>query len=150
RGLIGSRHYCKVEPLFPLKDTTAMFNLDMVGRLKNPDEKEPKSKLLVEGTNTAKEFDALVTRLNPGFDIVKKNSIGFISSDQYSFYQQNVPVCFFWTGTHADYHKPSDTSDKINVEGMKRIADYAELVIDNLRTEPKRPEFVGGAFKFTP
>lgn len=149
RGLIGSRHYCKVEPLFPLKDTSAMFNLDMVGRLKD-DPKGGKTKLLVEGFDTAKEFDSLVTKLNPGFDIVKKNSIGFISSDQYSFYSQKIPVIFFWTGTHEDYHRPTDTSDRINVVGMKRIADYAEKVIDHLRVEPKRPEFVQIPFKFTP
>jgi S1-C subfamily serine protease len=51
-------------------------------------------------------------------------------------------VLFLWTGTHPDYHRPTDTSDKINVSGMKRITDYSERIIDELRTDPKRPEFV--------
>jgi hypothetical protein len=140
RGLIGSRHYTRVQPLFPLKDTSAMFNLDMVGRVKDPADGS-KPKLLVEGFNTAKEFDDLVTKMNPGFDIVKKNSRGFFSSDQYNFYLQKIPVLFFWTGEHSDYHKPGDTAEKINISGMKRIADYAERVVDHLRTETKRPEY---------
>jgi hypothetical protein len=219
RGLIGSRHYCRVQPLFPLKDTVAMFNLDMVGRydpritkiddksitlnygdgkgINYPfmpevkvfrqvkDKKEPIEEgtkadvfknipakglsaaittdgkyrvasitlnesvpLLVEGFNSAKEFDALVDKMNPGFDIVKKNSRGFFASDQYSFYQQKVPVLFFWTGEHPEYHKITDTPDKINIQGMKRIVEYAERVIDHLRTEPKRPEYTVVPIKF--
>jgi hypothetical protein len=148
-GLIGSRHYTKVEPLFPLKNTTAMFNLDMVGKVKDAPA-GGKSKLLVEGFNTAKEFDDLVTKLNPDFDIVKKNSRGFFASDQYNFYQQKIPVVFFWTGEHADYHRPTDVAEKVNVAGMKRIADYAERVIDDLRTNPKRPEFTAVKGGFAP
>ena len=149
RGLIGSRHYTKVNPLFPLKDTTAMFNLDMVGRVKDPADGS-KPKLLVEGFDTAKGFDDLVTKMNPGFDIIKKNSRGFFASDQYSFYVQKIPVIFFWTGEHSDYHRPTDTPEKINLSGMKRIADHAEKVIDHLRTEPKRPEYTTAQVKFGP
>ncbi|HZZ79181.1 MAG TPA: M28 family peptidase [Gemmataceae bacterium] len=154
RGLIGSRHYARVEPLFSLKNTAAMFNLDMVGRLKDtglPDGAKPK--LLALGMDSGKGFEDLVKKHNPGFDVVKDKSV-FGASDHFSFYQQRIPVIFFWTGTHPDYHRPTDTSDKINVAGMKRIADYAEKIIDDLRTMPKRPEyvenktpFVGGAPK---
>lgn len=147
RGLIGSRHYTRVEPLFPIKSTAAMFNLDMVGRLKE-DPKTKKTKLLVEGIGTAKEFDGLVAKHNPGFELFKKPG-GYGPSDHDSFYGQKVPVLFFWTGLHEDYHKPSDTSDKINVDGMKRIADYAEKVIDNLRTSEKRYDVVYQPRQFT-
>lgn len=147
RGLIGSRHFTRVEPLFPIKSIAAMFNLDMVGRLKE-DPKTKKTKLLVEGIGTAKEFDSLVTKHNPGLELVKKPG-GYGPSDHDSFYGQKIPVLFFWTGTHEDYHKPSDTSDKINVEGMKRIADYAEKVIDDLRTNEKRYEVVYLPRQFT-
>jgi hypothetical protein len=146
RGLIGSRHYCQ-DPLFPLKDTAAMFNLDMVGRLKDPP-KDGKSKLLVLGTASSKGFEDLVMKLNPGFDIVKDGSV-FGASDHFSFYQKNIPVLFFWTGTHPDYHRPTDTSDKINVPGMKRIVDFSERVINELRTDPKRPEFTPIKSTFT-
>jgi hypothetical protein len=149
RGLIGSRHYTRVNPLFPLKDTSAMFNLDMVGRVKELSD-GAKPKLLVEGFNSAKEFDELVDKMNPGFDIVKKNSRGFFSSDQYNFYLQKIPVLFFWTGEHSEYHRPTDIPEKINVSGMKRIADYAERVIEHLRTEPKRPEYMTVQVKFGP
>ena len=140
RGLIGSRHYCRVEPLFALKNTAVMFNLDMVGRLKDAPE-GGKSKLLVLGIDSGRGFDELVKKHNPDFDVVKDGSV-FGASDHFSFYQQKIPVLFFWTGTHPDYHRPSDTSDKINVAGMKRITDYSERIIDDLRTNPKRPEFV--------
>jgi hypothetical protein len=145
RGLIGSRHYCQIEPLFPLKNTAAMLNLDMVGRLKDPttkDAKNGKSKLLVVGMDSGKGFEEMLMKLNPGFDVVKDASGVFGASDHYSFYQQKIPVIFLWTGTHPDYHRPTDTSDKINVAGMKKITDYSERILDRLRTEPKRPEFV--------
>ncbi len=140
RGLIGSRHYTRIEPLFPLKDTVAMFNLDMVGRLKDPVEEGAKSKLLVLGIDSGKGFGDLVKKFNPGFDVVKDTSV-FGASDHYSFYVQKVPVLFFFTGTHPDYHRPTDTPDKINLPGMKRVADYAERIIDHWSTDPKRPEF---------
>jgi hypothetical protein len=151
RGLIGSRHYCQVQPLFPLQNTSAMFNLDMVGRLKDAPKEKPdaKPRLMVEGSDTAKEFGGMVDKLNPGFDVVKEKSV-LGASDHFSFYRKNIPVIFFWTGIHEDYHRPTDTSDKINVEGMKRIADYAERIIDHLRTETKRPEFVMAKSTYTP
>ena len=148
RGLIGSRHYCRVEPLFPLKDTAAMFNLDMVGRLKAPKDADSKSKLLVLGTDSGKGFEDLVKKHNPGFDVVKDGSV-FGASDHYSFYQQKIPVLFFWTGTHPDYHRPTDTADKINVVGMKKITDYSESIIKELSTDPKRYEYVASKNPFT-
>ena len=148
RGLIGSRHYCRVEPLFPLKDTAAMFNLDMVGRLKAPKDADSKSKLLILGTDSGKGFEDLVKKHNPGFDLVKDGSV-FGASDHYSFFQQSVPVLFFWTGTHPDYHRPTDTSDKINVAGMKKITDFSESIIKELSTDPKRYEYVASKNPFT-
>ncbi len=140
-GLLGSRHYTNKAPLFPLADTVAMVNLDMVGRL-SMDPKTQKAKLLVEGTGTAKTFDKLIESLNgtAGFHLIKKTG-GTGPSDHDSFYRKQIPVVFFWTGTHKDYHRPSDTADKINVAGMIRIADLAEKVIERLATE-KRPEYV--------
>jgi membrane-associated protease RseP (regulator of RpoE activity) len=98
--------------------------------------------------DSGKGFDELVKKHNPGFDVVKDGSV-FGASDHFSFYQQKIPVLFLWTGTHPDYHRPTDTSDKINVSGMKRITDYSERIIDELRTDPKRPEFVPIKSPFT-
>lgn len=149
-GLLGSRHYCNKEPLFPLADTVAMVNLDMVGRL-TTDPKTQKDKLLVHGVGTAKQFDALIDKLNgnPGFQLSKKKG-GTGPSDHDSFYRKDIPVIFFWTGDHKDYHRPTDTADKINVPGMKRIADFAEQTIAQLASAPDRPEHVKIASDFGP
>ncbi len=64
------------------------------------------------------------------------------NSDHYSFYLQKIPVIFFWTGLHEDYHRPSDTSDKINVAGMRRIADLGDEVITQLATMEKKPDYI--------
>jgi hypothetical protein len=140
-GLYGSDHYCKA-PLFPLDDTAAMFNLDMVGRLR-PDKETKKDRLLIEGSGTAKAFNELLDTLNKKYDfkMVKKAS-GFGPSDHASFCGKKIPVLFFWTDYHDDYHRPSDTADKINVEGMRRIVDLGEEVVTYLTTVEKKPEFV--------
>ena len=63
------------------------------------------------------------------------------NSDHFSFYKKKVPVIFFWTGYHPDYHKPTDTADKINVAGMAKIADLSVDVVSALAAEEKRPEY---------
>jgi hypothetical protein len=140
-GLLGSAHYCK-NPLFPLANTVAMINLDMVGRLR-PDSESHKDKLIVYGTGSATTFDALLESLNKnhGFKFQKMPG-GEGPSDQESFYLKNIPVLFFFTGDHPDYHKPSDTVDKINIAGMTRVADLVEDLVNNLETVPERPKFV--------
>lgn len=140
-GLLGSRHYTKKEPLFPLEYTAAMLNLDMVGRV-TPDKDSQKDKLIVEGLGTAKGFEQVVDKANgnPGFQLVKKQG-GLGPSDHDSFTREKIPVLFFWTGVHSDYHMPTDTADKINVAGMGRVANVAEKVIHELSTM-KRPEYV--------
>lgn len=148
-GLLGSRHYCNKEPLFPLKDTVAMVNLDMVGRM-SEDPKSKKNKLIVEGLGTSKGFEPLIDKLNDaaGFQLSKKKG-GTGPSDHDSFYRKDIPVFFFWTGMHKDYHKPSDTAEKINVPGMKRVADMAEKVILTLAATSERPQYVKVASDFT-
>lgn len=142
KGLLGSRHYCKQEPLFPLADIAAMVNLDMVGRLQT-DARSGKEKLLVQGVGTAKEFEPLLAKLNKEYDFqMNKQASGNGPSDHDSFNRQDIPVLFFWTGVHKDYHRPSDTADKINVAGMLKITELTEDVIHYLRTSTPRPEFV--------
>jgi hypothetical protein len=127
-GLFGSEYYCK-HPLYPLEETASMFNIDMVGRLR-PDKATGKAKLLSEGCGTAKPFRKLLDDLGDKYDfkMVNKPS-GFGPSDHASFCTKEVPVLFVWTDYHEDYHKPSDTADKINVEGMRRIADLSQEAI---------------------
>jgi hypothetical protein len=142
-GLLGSAHYV-ANPVFPLESTVAMLNLDMVGRLAN-DPDSGKGKLEVGGTGSAKEFDALIDKFNAkyAFDL-KKTKSGVGPSDHTSFYMKGVPVYFFFTGLHREYHKPSDTADLINFAGMAKIVDLAEEIAQHLATEPARPEYVKG------
>jgi len=133
RGLVGSRHYVS-KPVFPLKDTVAMINMDMVGRLKD-------NKLLVHGVGTAKEFIPLVEKHNKkhGF-LITPEPAGQGPSDHASFYSAKVPVLHVFTGLHNDYHRPSDDFEKVNVTGIRRITSF----VNDLTTEiaaGKRPQY---------
>jgi hypothetical protein len=140
-GLYGSAHYCK-EPVFPLANTVAMINLDMVGRLRQ-DKESHKDKLIVYGTGSASGFDALLDSVNKKYDFkFQKVPGGEGPSDQESFYLKNIPVLFFFTGDHPDYHRPTDTVDKINIAGMTRVADLVADLVEYLDTVPERPKFV--------
>lgn len=134
RGLVGSARYVR-EPLVPIDKTVAMLNLDMVGRLDD-------EKLIVHGTGTAKEFDALTDRLGKehGFAITKKPG-GFGPSDHASFYGAKVPVLFYFTGTHTDYHRPSDDFEKLNIAGMRRVASLVTETAEVLAQAEGRPAY---------
>ncbi len=134
RGLLGSRHYVE-NPLFPLDKTVTMINLDMVGRLNN-------NQLEIGGTGTAAEFDQLVDTLNQEFNFtIKKSAGGLGPSDHASFYPKNIPVFFFFTGLHENYHRPTDTPDRINYEGMIRIIDMVEEIAQKVSSAPEAPEY---------
>ncbi|MDR3632445.1 MAG: M28 family peptidase [Isosphaeraceae bacterium] len=139
RGLLGSQHYVQ-HPLFPLKDTVMMVNLDMVGRLND------KNELSMIGTGTVGGIEALVEALGPSAGLkIKKTpglSDGFGGSDHQSFYSKDVPVLFAFTGVHRDYHRPSDDVERINFNGMAKIANYLELILLDIIRRPERPAFV--------
>ncbi len=151
-GLLGSEYYVN-HPLYPLAETVAMVNMDMVGRLRN-DPHTGKGKLDVMGTGTAKTFAALIDTLNKKYDFqIAKMPGGFGPSDHSSFYSKKIPVFFFFTGNHKDYHRPTDTADKINVAGMARIAEMVEDLVARLATVTDRPLYVkvkGGAPRMSP
>jgi hypothetical protein len=136
-GLLGSKHYCNREPLFPLENTATMVNIDMVGRLTEKDQV-----LTVEGDGSGKGLQAIIDKANEdiGFKFVRHNK-EFFRSDQVSFYDKKIPVFFFFSGFHPDYHKPSDTADKINIAGMTKVATLVERILVKLTTEPKRQEY---------
>ncbi len=140
RGLLGSGHYA-ANPVVPLGDTVAMVNLDMLGRLDG-------DKLIVHGTGTGTGLDALVDLLlgRHGFTAAKEPG-GFGPSDHASFYAKKVPVLHLFTGSHADYHRPSDTADKINYDGMVRLAALVADIVREIATAPERPSYVEVASK---
>jgi hypothetical protein len=140
RGLLGSGHYTS-DPAVPLADTVAMVNLDMVGRLDG-------DKVVVHGTGTGTGLDALVDRLVAGHGLVAaKEAGGFGPSDHASFYARKIPVLHLFTGSHGDYHRPTDTADKINVDGMVKLAGLVTEIVRELASAPERPAYVEVASK---
>ncbi len=124
-GLMGSKHMAEsIKNVYP--NTVAMLNMDMIGRLK-----EDKS-LVVGGVGTNPEFTKIVERNKPaGFNITLEES-GVGPTDHTSFYLKNIPVINFFTGTHGDYHKPSDDEDKINYYGVENIVNYIFRVANDV------------------
>src|SRR5206468_10106857 len=119
----------------PLDRTVAMINMDMIGRLRE-------NKLIAIGTGTAKEWDGLLTEVNrsAGFQLARSDD-GFGASDQQSFYSKDVPVLFFFTGSHADYHTSTDTADKINADGEAKVLALVAACAETIADMPVRPTF---------
>jgi len=142
RGLLGSANYVE-SPLFPLKETIAMFNMDMIGRMEQ-------DKLVVFGTGTSSRWEPLVDQAGTANNLVlSKKPEGFGPSDHASFYGKEIPVLHLFTGTHSDYHRPSDDWEKINAEGMERIVNLFETVILETANAEKRPDLIKVAGKAT-
>jgi Peptidase family M28/PDZ domain len=133
-GLLGSAHYAR-HPTIPLDHTVAMLNFDMVGRLRDRG-------LHVGGVESGSGLRALVNAAGArsGLNVVLDDS-PYSPSDHISFYESGVPVLFFHTGGHEDYHTPGDTADKINAPGMADVAAAAATVVQSLGGEP-RPAYV--------
>jgi hypothetical protein len=125
-GLLGSQHWV-AEPPIPLKQVVAMLNMDMVGRVKN-------NALLVGGTGTAAPFDDILQHIDEQSPLEFKSTWrnGIAPSDNTSFVAREIPVLFFFSGTHADYHRPTDTADKINYTSEAEVINVAAKVITEL------------------
>lgn len=139
RGLLGSRHYVD-NPLFPLADTVAMLNFDMVGRLNEQNEVTLYGAGSTAGLEDLAKSIAASQGLKP--NVVQGASMQFGSSDHASFYFKDIPVLFAFTGLHDQYHRPTDDSNLINFDGMDRIANFAELMLLDFALRPERPTFV--------
>jgi hypothetical protein len=144
KGLWGSSHYVK-DPPFPLENTVAMLNMDMVGRLRE-------NTLTVYGTGTAREFPTFleeVNRVQPEPFVLASIADGFGPSDHSSFYGESVPVLMLFTNTHSDYHRPEDDWDRINVPGLERVVAFASDITGKLAgsatTEAMAVSFLEGA-----
>lgn len=134
QGLLGSRHYVK-HPIFPLQKTVAMINMDMIGRMKD-------KKLIIGGTATSPGWQDVLTQVNESSELeLKFKEGGFGPSDHSSFYGKKVPVLFFFTGVHHDYHKPSDDYDKINATGTQRVVNFIFQTAKAISLMEQRPNF---------
>ena len=131
-GILGSGYYVN-HPVFPLEKTATMINMDMVGRLTD-------NKLIVNGSGSAEEWEDLLTGYNEtyGFDLSMKKS-GYAPSDNTPFYAKGIPILFFFTGAHDDYHTPSDDVEQINAEGQERIVKYVHDIAVTIDTTMTRP-----------
>jgi aminopeptidase YwaD len=134
-GLLGSAYYVR-HPVVPLERTVAMVNMDMIGREKN-------DMVYVLGTKTSPEWQPLLGACAARIPLAIKSGggSGFGDSDQSSFYARNVPVLFFFTGVHEDYHRPSDTWEKINAAGEARILEFVAEAVKRISTLPRPPRF---------
>jgi Tol biopolymer transport system component len=131
-GIIGSASFCEKPPV-PLEKIAAYINFDMVGRLRD-------NKLTLQGAGSSNVWKRLVEKRNvaAGFNLVLQDD-PYLPTDVTSFYPRGVPVLNFFTGAHEDYHRPTDTADKLNYEGVERIAKFAEQIVLDLVTAPERP-----------
>ena len=126
-GLFGSKYFTE-HPAINLSTANYMINMDMVGRLN-----DSTHGLSIGGYGTSPAWNQLVDPTNKYFKI-KFDSSGTGPSDHTSFYRKDIPVLFFFTGTHSDYHKPSDDADKINYTGELQVI---KLVYDIIRSANK-------------
>jgi len=134
-GTLGSNFYVK-NPTMPFDKIMAMVNMDMIGRMKD-------STVVVQGAGTSPIWKELVSEANKGIGLaVKFNDDGYGPSDHSSFYSKDKPVLFFFSGVHTDYHKPSDTWDKINAMGEERILKLTYKTIDAIQNLDTPPAFV--------
>jgi hypothetical protein len=121
-GLYGSKYFVDHAPI-DLKAVNYMINMDMIGRLN-----DSTRGLTIGGFGTSPQWSSILSTSNTGFNI-KLDSAGSGPSDHTSFYRKDIPVLFFFTGTHGDYHKPSDDAEKINFKGEISILKYIEQLI---------------------
>ena len=136
QGLLGSAYYTD-HPLLPLKDAVAMINLDMIGRMRD-------NRLYLGGTASGTTLKETIEKALPAHDVKVDYSGGPIegSSDHTSFTAHQVPALFFFSGLHSDYHKPSDTWDKIDAPAAAKLLELVADIAQTLRDAPDRPAFV--------
>ncbi|WP_247237466.1 M20/M25/M40 family metallo-hydrolase [Telluribacter sp. SYSU D00476] len=134
-GLLGSKYYLE-NPTVPLTSISFMINLDMIGRL------DTQRGLTIGGWGTSptwgKVVPALARQDNMKFAV---DSSGVGASDHTSFYLKGIPVLFFFTGVHSDYHKPTDDTDKINIDGTVRVVRLIANLITKVEEDTAEPQF---------
>ncbi|HWF12776.1 MAG TPA: M28 family peptidase [Candidatus Acidoferrales bacterium] len=134
-GLLGSAEWVK-EPTLPLDKAVAMINMDMIGRIKD-------EKVFIGGTGTGAEFKDLLNEEKSKSPFhFEYSASGYAASDHTSFVGKQIPVLFFFSGLHSDYHKPSDTWDKINAPDAAKLLDFIEDVVLKVDSEKERVAFV--------
>jgi Zn-dependent M28 family amino/carboxypeptidase len=133
-GLIGSSAFAAAPPV-PLDQIAAYLNFDMVGRMQD-------NKLTVQATGTSPVWAKVLEQANiaAGFDLMVQQD-PYQPTDVATFNSASVPSLSFFTGTHADYHKPSDTADKIDYEDLDRVVNFAAAIVRRVEDMTEAPQF---------
>ena len=130
KGLLGSKYYTE-NPIFPLANTVTNLNIDMVGRVDDRHKGEPNYIYLIGSDKLSTELHTISEAMNKKYTNIaldyKYNDENdpnrfYYRSDHYNFAKHNIPIIFYFNGTHADYHQPTDTPDKINYEMLEKRA----------------------------
>ncbi|QTE23007.1 M28 family metallopeptidase [Polaribacter cellanae] len=144
KGLLGSKYYTDVDPIFPLANTVCDLNIDMIGRIDDRHKADPNyvyligsDKLSTELHNISEAVNKKYMNINLDYKYNDENDPNrfYYRSDHYNFAKNNVPIIFYFNGTHADYHKPTDTPDKINyelLENRTRLVFYTAWEVANM------------------
>ena len=131
KGLLGSKYYTDVDPIFPLENTVCDLNIDMIGRTDSRHKADPNYVYLIGSDKLSTELHTIseamndkYTNINLDYKYNDENDPNrfYYRSDHYNFVKNNVPIIFYFNGTHVDYHKPTDTPDKINYELLENRA----------------------------
>jgi hypothetical protein len=143
KGLLGSLYYTDVEPIFPLSKTVANLNIDMIGRIDPKREGERNYIYLIGSDKLSAELHELSEAVNLKYTNIELDytyndesdpNRFYYRSDHYNFAKNNIPIIFYFNGTHDDYHKPGDTPDKINydlLENRTRLVFYTAWEVAN-------------------
>ena len=147
-GLLGSRYYTDIQPVFPLENTIANLNIDMIGRVDDPHLDHPKYVYLIGSDKLSTDLHALSENvnnkhfqfeLNYEFNADNDPNQYYYRSDHYNFAKNNIPVIFYFNGVHEDYHQPTDTPDKINYEILAKRAQLIFATAWELANAENRP-----------
>jgi hypothetical protein len=134
-GLLGSAEWVR-NPTMPLDKCAAMINMDMIGRIRD-------NKIYIGGVGTGSTFKSILEQAQKKSDFkIEYSAAGYAASDHTSFVAKKIPVLFFFSGLHSDYHKPSDTWDKINAPSAAHLLDMVADVTLQLASAPQPPQFV--------
>ena len=145
KGLLGSKYYTE-NPLFPLANTVCNLNIDMIGRIDDRHKEDPNyvyligsDKLSTELHTLSEEINTKYTKINLDYKYNDENDPNrfYYRSDHYNFAKHNIPIIFYFNGTHEDYHQPTDTPDKINynlLENRARLVFYTAWEVANKET----------------
>ncbi|WP_066217838.1 M28 family metallopeptidase [Formosa haliotis] len=146
-GLYGSRFYTE-NPVFPLENTIADLNIDMIGRVDDKHKDNPNYVYLIGSDRLSESLHLTSEHVNDTFFNLEldytfnaeddKNQF-YYRSDHYNFAKHNIPVIFYFNGTHEDYHKATDTVDKINFEMLQKRAQLVFATAWQLANQPNRP-----------